>query len=304
MRQSSTRGVLLACLLMLAIAPPSAMAQQPAARAETPAGQAPASRSGTPPEPAGPDRICTLIEQNAEAHGLPKSFFARLIWKESRFDPGAISPAGAEGIAQFMPATARRRGLTDSFDVEQAIPASAAYLAELKDLFGNLGLAAAAYNAGENRVSRWLSAGGFLPIETENYVLDITGEAVDVFTDAKREIELRPLDAKLSFGEACRKLPVIMTSTTPMSAISAQPWAVIVAGSVRREAAIRAWQRMQSRTGIEIADDAVFVSRKRTLGGRGGVFSVRIGAASRGKAQSVCDKLKARGGACIVLKNR
>jgi soluble lytic murein transglycosylase-like protein len=125
---------------------------------------------------------------------LPKEFFARLIWKESRFDPNAVSPVGAEGIAQFMPGTARMRGLADSFDVEQAIPASARYLGELKTGFGNLGLAAAAYNAGENRVSRWLQSGGFLPLETEDYVLDIMGEPADNFTDKTHAGSVAPLD--------------------------------------------------------------------------------------------------------------
>ena len=128
-------------------------------------------------------RICDLIETHAGHHGLPKEFFARLIWKESRFDPNAVSPVGAEGIAQFMPGTARMRGLANPFDIEQAIPASAHYLGELKKGFGNLGLAAAAYNAGENRVSRWLASGGFLPLETEDYVLTIMGEPADNFAN-------------------------------------------------------------------------------------------------------------------------
>ena len=75
------------------------------------------------------------------------------------------------------------RGLDDSFDIEKAMPASAKYLGELKAGFGNLGLAAAAYNAGESRVSRWLASGGFLPLETEDYVLDIMGEPADNFTE-------------------------------------------------------------------------------------------------------------------------
>ena len=70
-------------------------------------------------------RVCDLIEAHAQAHGLPREFLARLIWKESRFDPNAVSPVGAEGVAQFMPGTARMRGLANSFDIEQAIPASA-----------------------------------------------------------------------------------------------------------------------------------------------------------------------------------
>ncbi|TIM21263.1 MAG: lytic transglycosylase domain-containing protein, partial [Mesorhizobium sp.] len=94
-----------------------------------------------PPRPAKQrllDRVCNLIEAHADQNGLPKDFFARLIWKESRFDPSAVSPVGAEGIAQFMPGTAKIRGLANSFDIEQAIPASAKYLAEMKTGFGNL----------------------------------------------------------------------------------------------------------------------------------------------------------------------
>ena len=168
-------------------------------------------RRGTHASRSPIGRICDLIEAHADRNGLPRDFFARLIWKESRFDPNAVSPAGAEGIAQFMPGTATMRGLANSFDIEQAIPASAKYLGELKTGFGNLGLAAAAYNAGESRVSRWLSSGGFLPLETENYVLDIMGEPADNFTDAAYAGTVQPLDPKLNFGDACRKLPVIMS---------------------------------------------------------------------------------------------
>ncbi|NYZ72587.1 lytic transglycosylase domain-containing protein [Brucella abortus] len=149
------------------------------------------------------NRICQLIGANAEAHGIPKDFFARLIWKESRFDHNAVSPVGAQGIAQFMPYTAKERGLVDPFDVEQAIPASAGFLRDLKDAFGNWGLAAAAYNAGAGRVSSWMRTGGFLPLETEDYVLDITGAPADDFA-AGQEVVNRPLDPKLGFHDACR----------------------------------------------------------------------------------------------------
>ncbi|MEI8180211.1 lytic transglycosylase domain-containing protein, partial [Aestuariivirga sp.] len=78
------------------------------------------------------ETVCTEIDARAAAHGLPQSFIARLIWKESLFDPGAVSPKGAQGIAQFMPGTAERRGLDDPFDAKKALAASAAYLAELR----------------------------------------------------------------------------------------------------------------------------------------------------------------------------
>ena len=96
-------------------------------------------------------KVCLRLEEEARRLNIPEAFFARLIWKESRFDPYAISPKGAEGIAQFMPTTARLRGLALPFDPNSAITASASYLSDLHNEFGNWGLAAAAYNAGAGR---------------------------------------------------------------------------------------------------------------------------------------------------------
>ena len=112
-----------------------------------------ASKPGkTASRPATVATICGLIAGNAEAVGMSKAFFARLIWKESRFDAAALSPVGAQGIAQFMPYTAAERGLSDPYDIAEAIRHSALYLRDLKAELGNWGLAAAAYNGGPNRV--------------------------------------------------------------------------------------------------------------------------------------------------------
>ena len=249
-------------------------------------------------------RICTLIEKHADGAGLPRDFFARLIWKESRFDPGAVSPAGAEGIAQFMPGTAKMRGLRDSFDIEQAIPASARYLGELKTSFGNLGLAAAAYNAGENRVSRWLSSGGYLPLETEDYVLDIMGEPADNFSERAHQGAVPALHPTRDFHEACRKLPVTMTATIPMASVHIKPWGIQVAGNFRRAAAIRQWQRIAARHKALLAAYEPVVSRMRSPIGRRGIYAVRIGADSRAAADRICSQLRGAGGSCVVLKNR
>src|SRR4030095_7430717 len=92
--------------------------------------------------------LCRMIESAAVAHRLPVDFFTRLIWQESSFRPGVVSRGGAEGGAAFMPGTAPERGLADPFDPEQAIPKSAELLDDLRRRFGNLGLAAAAYNGG------------------------------------------------------------------------------------------------------------------------------------------------------------
>jgi hypothetical protein len=259
---------------------------------------------GRGPKPVTVGRICHLIETHADANRLPRDFFARLIWKESRFDPNAVSPAGAEGIAQFMPGTAKIRGLADSFDVEQAIPASARYLGELKTGFGNLGLAAAAYNAGETRVSRWLKSGGFLPLETEDYVLDIMGEPADNFSTASYAGSVQPLDKKLSFREACRKLPVIMAATIPMARINLKPWGIQVAGNFRRAAAIRQWSRIRARFPALLREYEPVVSRVRTPIGRRGIYAVRIGVDNRADADIICQKLRGAGGACIVVRNR
>jgi soluble lytic murein transglycosylase-like protein len=203
-----------------------------------------------------------------------------------------------------MPGTAKLRGLEDSFDIGQAIPASAAYLADLRRAYGNLGLAAAAYNAGENRVSRWLASGGFLPIETEDYVIDILGEPVDNFTDRSHQATNRPLEPGKGFDQACRDLPVILRTTVPMSSVNFKPWGIQVAGNFRRSAAIRHWQRVRDRFPKLLAGYDIVVSRVRTPIGRRGIYAVRIGADDRRTANEICTKLRSVGGACVVLRNR
>jgi len=249
-------------------------------------------------------RICDLIATQASRHGLPSDFFARLIWKESRFDPNALSPAGAQGIAQFMPGTAKMRGLSDPYDIDQAIPASARYLGELKTGYGNLGLAAAAYNAGETRVSRWLASGGFLPLETEDYVLDIMGEPADNFTSSAYAGTVHPLDPKLEFRDSCRRLPVIMSATVPMASVNIKPWGIQVAGNFRRAAAVRQWQRLKGRFPVLLSEHEPVVSRVRSPIGRRGIYAVRIGADNRADANVICRQLRGAGGSCIVLRNR
>jgi hypothetical protein len=128
-----------------------------------------------------------MAEDAATAHHLPINYFLRLIRQESRFDPNSVSHAGAQGIAQFMPGTASIRGLKDPFDPAEALPKSAELLSELKDHFGNLGLAAAAYNAGPDRIRRWLAGESSLPQETIDYVRIITGHDV---TDWAKSNEL------------------------------------------------------------------------------------------------------------------
>jgi soluble lytic murein transglycosylase-like protein len=131
------------------------------------------------------DAICAALDRSASQNKLPLDFFTRLIWQESRFNPLSVSHAGAQGIAQFMPETAHRVRLVDPFDPIEALPKSAELLHDLRTQFGNLGLAAAAYNAGPRRVEDWLAKRKLLPPETEAYVRIITGRSAQEWTSAE-----------------------------------------------------------------------------------------------------------------------
>src|SRR5438046_2936141 len=137
------------------------------------------------------EAMCLMIESAARANELPLEFFARVIWQESHFQSNAVGPVTrsgqrAQGIAQFTPGTASERRLLDPFDPVQALPKSAEFLSELRSQFGNLGLAAAAYNAGPRRVQEWLAGSGPMPQETRNYVAAITGSTVDDWVSAAK----------------------------------------------------------------------------------------------------------------------
>lgn len=121
--------------------------------------------------------VCRVVESAASLTGVPIILLTRLVWLESRFRSEAISPAGAQGIAQFMPMTAAERGLVNPFDPEQAILGAAEFLADLGLRLGNIGLAVAAYNAGPNRVQDWLAGTSRLPPETQAYVHAVTGRS-------------------------------------------------------------------------------------------------------------------------------
>jgi hypothetical protein len=127
----------------------------------------------------GLQSVCRVVERAAEANGLPPAFLARILWQESRFHSAATSPKGAIGVAQFLPPTAAERGLADPRQPGPAIKAAAQFLADLSRRFGNLGLAAAAYNAGPGRVSKWLGGKSGLPAETRAYVEGATGRGAD-----------------------------------------------------------------------------------------------------------------------------
>jgi hypothetical protein len=113
-----------------------------------------------------------LIEDAASKFGVSSDLVRAIITVESAFDEYAVSSKGAQGLMQLMPATARRFGVANPYDPAQAIMGGTEYLSYLLGLFrGNIDLAAAGYNAGENAVLRY---GGVPPYkETRNYVLRV-----------------------------------------------------------------------------------------------------------------------------------
>ena len=121
-----------------------------------------------------PPRFHDPIAKAALRHNVPMDLLSAQLYAESGFNPFARSPAGAQGIAQFMPGTARAFGLRDPFDVERAIDAQARLMRDLLARFeGKVALALAAYNAGSGAVDRY---GGVPPYaETRGYVAKILG---------------------------------------------------------------------------------------------------------------------------------
>jgi cell wall-associated NlpC family hydrolase len=125
-----------------------------------------ASLSGVP--------YADLFTRAGSRHGVDPALLAAVAQQESGFDASAVSPAGAQGLMQFMPATARGLGV-DPFDPASAVDGAARYLADLTRQFGSTELGLAAYNAGPGTVRRH---GGIPPYpETQDYVRNVTSKA-------------------------------------------------------------------------------------------------------------------------------
>ena len=125
------------------------------------------------PESAGPVAWRGRVAELSAKYDLSPTLIEALVWQESRWQPQAVSPAGARGLAQLMPGTARGLGVNPD-DPHANLEGGARYLRQQLDTFGgDLEKALAAYNAGPGRVQR---AGGVPPIrETQQYVTAILG---------------------------------------------------------------------------------------------------------------------------------
>jgi hypothetical protein len=260
------------------------------------------------------EAMCLMIESAAKANDLPLEFFARVIWQESRFQSDAVGPVTrsgqrAQGIAQFMPGTANELRLLDPFDPVQALPKSAEFLSELRNQFGNLGLAAAAYNAGPRRVQEWLAGTGPMPQETRNYVVAITGTSVDDWSTAGKNSKM-PARAPSS---SCRELmallkrapnPFVTQLEQHVKLGAARLWGVQLAAGFNRDRALAMYSRAIKGLSAVIGDqDPSLLSSVLRSRGTRTFYQVRIGADTRPAADDLCARIRRAGGACFVLRN-
>jgi hypothetical protein len=276
------------------------------APANNPAGGPAENKQGlTKPKPPTADDICQAVEQGAAENGLPVEFFARVIWQESRFNAQAVSRKGAQGIAQFMPATADVRGLADPFDPIAALHEAASYLADLRKQFGNLGLAAAGYNAGPGRVSAWLGGRRSLPGETRNYVAIITGWTADEWASPSPP---QTSDTTIPQGVPCTQLAnLILAKPQAAQRIAAYVprWGAQLAANMSESRAWETYRLLQKRYAALIGDREPIVLRGRIPGmGPAARTMIRIVDDDRAYLQKLCAKLISAGGACVVLRNQ
>jgi hypothetical protein len=290
--------------------PPVAQGAAPAQ--SQPAAPAPANPPAAhqpaviPPPNSAPtaDDICRAVERDAAENGLPVEFFARVIWQESRFNAQAVSAKGAQGIAQFMPRTADYRGLIDPFDPIEALKNSASYLRDLKTQFGNLGLAAAAYNAGPGRVSAFLASKRPLPGETRNYVAIVTGWTADDWASPSPP---QTSETTIPQGIPCTRLAnLILAPKDQAQRIAAYVprWGMQLTANWSETKAWAIYRDIQRKFAALIGDREPIVIKSRGVGlGTAMRYNIRIADDNRGYLQNFCNKLMAAGGACVVLRN-
>jgi len=147
------------------------------------------------PKAPPPSTFREAVDQIAERHKLPPLLVHSVIKVESNYNPNAISSKGAEGLMQLIPSTARRFGVSNSFNPVENVEGGARYLRYLLDLYkGDYRLALAAYNAGEGAVAKH---GGVPPYaETVNYLRQVQNRLLEVQPQKKKvEPKAEPLKA-------------------------------------------------------------------------------------------------------------
>jgi hypothetical protein len=286
-------------------------AQQPdldrPAHLDEAAGSAP-SITAAPDQRPGAETICQMVEAAAAANELPFEFFARVIWQESRFGSDALGPVTrsgqkAQGIAQFMPLTAAERLLRNPFDPAEALPKSAEFLRELAHQFGNLGLAAAAYNAGPARVRDWLLGRRTLPSETQEYVRIVTGRRAEEW---RSQGTLSTLNVTIPPDMPCEKIAArVPMPNKEVPNRSASPWGVQLVGDLSEVKALAAYRALQKKHEAILGNYQPTVIRTTAVKMSAAPIwtRIRIEAETRQIAETLCSRLRAAGETCLIQRN-
>jgi hypothetical protein len=205
-----------------------------------------------------------------------------------------------------MPGTAAERQLLDPFDPVQALPKAAEFLRDLRSEFGNLGLAAAAYNAGPRRVREWLAGSGGMPAQTRHYVAAITGHSIDDWKNAKDHApDVKPAN--------CETLMALLERTPNAFVVALEQrvqegvthvWGVQLSASFSRDQALVLYARTMKRFGAALGErDPIIMRHLLRSRGTRPIYQVRIGADTRPEADRLCNRIRAAGGACLVQRN-
>ena len=276
--RSLVTAILVALASCVSVAAQDAPDEAPAPPEEKAA--APTQEKSAPaPSGEATESICLLIESAAAANGLPVEFFARVIWRESHYNPNAVGPLTrsgerAQGIGQFMPGTAAARRLLDPFDPVEALPKSAEFLRELRGEFGNLGLAAAAYE--------WAALG------------------------ATREEKTPPAPPCNELNVIIKRAPNTFVAELERHVAEgvARPWGVQLSAGFSREKALAVYAVIERKYRTVLAGHDPMIIRARLLSrGTSSFYQVRAGADTRGEADKLCAGLRRAGGHCLVLHN-
>jgi hypothetical protein len=186
-------------------------------------------------------------------------------------------------------------------------------LNELRHQFGNLGLAAAAYNAGPRRVQEWLAGSGSMPQETRNYVMAITGSPIEDWAKAGKGGNTGGKMPEAAPPTSCRDLiallkrapnPFVTELEQHITLSAAKLWGVQLAAGFDRNRAMASYARAMRRLRPVIGDQdpSLLATVLRNRGTRA-FYQVRIGEDTRPAADTLCSRIRQAGEACFVLKN-
>jgi SPOR domain/Transglycosylase SLT domain len=188
--------------------------------------------------------------------------------------------------------------------------ARSSYLRDLSKRFGNLGLAAAAYNAGPQRVQDWLSARLGLPNETRRYVQIVTRHSAEEWTGGTTRASLslpEPVPCtdvvkSVNYRTTAKSEGALETASR-INTVQAKPgWGVQLVGSSSQSSALASFQQLQKayKNFLEARQPLVIQSR---VGTSGFWYRVRVATDSRIEAERLCSGLRAAGGGCLVQRN-